>query len=84
MLIYLLFYALASRETLRSPQFFLKRQLHEIFDLLYFQKSIVPRPLSYTRKYIRILFRIRGDIREYVLCYIVQSHLYTMLHCVES
>jgi hypothetical protein len=31
-----------------------------------FHKSIVPRPLSNTLKY----FRIRGDIREYVLCYI--------------
>jgi hypothetical protein len=39
--------------------------------LNFFQKSIAPRPLSNTLKYFRILFR---DIRDYVLCYISQSH----------
>jgi hypothetical protein len=47
----------------------LKRQSNEIFDLWFFHKSIATRPLSNTLKY----FRIRGDIREYVLCYIVRS-----------
>jgi hypothetical protein len=46
----------------------LKRQPHEIFDLWFFHKSIVPRPLHNTLKYFRILFRIPGDICEYVLC----------------
>jgi hypothetical protein len=52
----------------------LKKKSHQIFDLWFFHKSIVPRPLSNTLKYFRILFRIRGDIREYMLCYIARSH----------
>jgi hypothetical protein len=52
----------------------LKRQSHEIFASGFFHKSIVPRPLSNVLKYFQILFRIRGDIREYVLCYIARSH----------
>jgi hypothetical protein len=40
----------------------------------FFHKSIVPRPLHNTLKYFQILFRIRGDIREHVLCYIARSH----------
>jgi hypothetical protein len=52
----------------------LKKQSHEIFGLCFFHKSIVPRPLSDTLKCFQILLRIRGDIREYVLCYIAWSH----------
>jgi hypothetical protein len=40
----------------------------------FFHKSIVPRPFSNTLKYFRILPRIRGDIREYVLCCRARSH----------
>jgi hypothetical protein len=52
----------------------LKRQSQEIFDFWFFHKLTVPKPMSKTLKYFRILFRIRGDISEYVLCYIACSH----------
>jgi hypothetical protein len=47
--------------------YMLKRQYHEIFDLHFFHKSIVPRALINTQKYFRILFRIRGENREFML-----------------
>jgi hypothetical protein len=47
--------------------FALKRQSHEIFDLNFFYKSMAPRALINTLKYFRILFRIRGENRDYVL-----------------
>jgi hypothetical protein len=45
----------------------LKRQSHEIFDLHFFHKSMAPRALINTLKYFRILFRFRGENRDYVL-----------------
>jgi hypothetical protein len=44
----------------------LKGQCHEIFDPWFFRQSITPRPLIYTLKYFRFLFRIRRAITEYV------------------
>jgi hypothetical protein len=45
----------------------LKRQSHEIFDLHFFHKSMAPRALINTLKYFQILFRFRGENRDYVL-----------------
>jgi hypothetical protein len=45
----------------------LKGPCHEIFDLFIFHQSTPPRPLIHALKYFRIPFRIRGDIREYIL-----------------
>jgi hypothetical protein len=42
---------------------FLKRQSHEIFDLLFFHINYRYRPLINTLKYFRTLFRIRGATR---------------------
>jgi hypothetical protein len=52
--------------------------------LVFFHKSIVPRPLSNTLKYFRILCWIRGDIRDYVLRYIVRSHDYPLCNIALS
>jgi hypothetical protein len=56
----------------------LKRQSHEIFDLCFLHTSTVPRPPINTLKYFRILFRIRGNIREYVLQHSAESKLATL------
>jgi hypothetical protein len=52
----------------------IKETVSQGFDLWFFHKSIVPRPLSNTLKYFQILFWICGDICEYVICCIAWSH----------
>jgi hypothetical protein len=45
----------------------LKDTVSRDFRPVFFHKSIVSRPLSNTLKYSRILFRIHGDNRDYLL-----------------
>jgi hypothetical protein len=59
----------------------LKRQYHEIFNLHFFHKSIAPRALINTLKYLLILFRFRAEISEFM--HSVESWLCAMQHSAE-
>jgi hypothetical protein len=55
--------------------YILKRQSHEIFDtgIHFFHKSMAPRALINTLKYVRILFIFRTEISEFMLFCIARS-----------